>query len=108
MTSSDDADLLITSSERRSASVCTEPSIASLMPSTPWSGVRISWLMFARNSPLALALASAADLAFVSSISAARLERSTRYAASPLSHASRMPIAPPTNTTLSRLVTCDR
>ena len=33
------------------------------MPMTPFKGVRISWLMLAKNSLLALAAASAASLA---------------------------------------------
>ena len=33
------------------------------MPSTPFIGVRISWLMFARKSPFARFAASAASLA---------------------------------------------
>lgn len=39
------------------------------MPRTPFIGVRISWLMFARNSLLATLAASAASLAFRSSSS---------------------------------------
>ena len=36
---------------------------SSVMPMTPFMGVRISWLMFARNSLLARLAASAASLA---------------------------------------------
>ena len=42
------------------------------MPKTPFMGVRISWLMLARNSLLARLAASAASFAFFSS-SAVRL-----------------------------------
>ena len=41
------------------------------MPRIAFIGVRISWLMFARNSPLARLAASAASFAFDSSAAAA-------------------------------------
>ncbi len=43
------------------------PSSSSVIPSTPFMGVRISWLMLARNSDLARLAALAASRAAVSS-----------------------------------------
>ena len=52
------------------------------MPMTPFMGVRISWLMFARNSPLARLAASAASLADVSSSEERRTDSAARFRAS--------------------------
>src|SRR5437879_11276712 len=49
-------------------------SASSVMPRIPFMGVRISWLMLARNSLLARLAASAACLAFCNSASARFLE----------------------------------
>ena len=50
------------------------------MPTTPLSGVRISWLMWARNSPLAAADASARARAASASAAAARMASAERWA----------------------------
>ena len=47
-------------------------SSSSVMPSTPFIGVRISWLMFARNSLFARFAAAAASFAATSAASASR------------------------------------
>jgi len=46
-----------------------EPANSSAMPSTPFMGVRISWLMLARNSDFALSAASLRARRTVSSCS---------------------------------------
>ena len=56
-------------------------SSSSVMPSTPFIGVRISWLMLARNSLLARLAPSATSLAIRSSAEATR-SCWTRWAAS--------------------------
>ena len=52
-------------------SCCSASSVvsssSSVMPITPFMGVRISWLMLARKSDLAWLAASAASLAFCNS-----------------------------------------
>ena len=48
------------------------------MPITPFIGVRISWLMLARNVLLACAAASAASFAAASSRLAARMSSRSR------------------------------
>ena len=54
---------------------------ASTMPITPFRGVRISWLILARNSDLAQLAASAAALASIRSRSAATLSVTSRATA---------------------------
>ncbi len=54
----------------RCSCVSSVSSASSVMPMTPFIGVRISWLMLARNSPFAWLAASAASLAFRDSSSA--------------------------------------
>ena len=56
----------------RCSGVRSVSSSSSVMPSTPFIGVRISWLMVARNSDLARCAASAASFARRSSSSACR------------------------------------
>ena len=51
------------------------------MPRMPFIGVRISWLMFARNSLLARVAASAVSLAFRSAASARSASRTPAVAA---------------------------
>ena len=53
----------------RCSGVSSVSSSSSVMPMTPFIGVRISWLMLARNSLLARLADSAASLAFCSSTS---------------------------------------
>ena len=48
---------------RRCRAVSSVPCSSSVMPITPFIGVRISWLILARNSLLALLARSAASLA---------------------------------------------
>ncbi|MNP45299.1 hypothetical protein D3C76_1392110 [compost metagenome] len=64
------------------------PSSSSVMPSTPFMGVRISWLILARNSALALisaSLAASARLALKrSSLMRRRRSLTARLSNSPL------------------------
>ena len=60
MASSAAPDLRITPSRSRCSSESGFSAIACAMPSTPFSGVRISWLMVARKSLLARLATSAA------------------------------------------------
>ena len=61
--SSDSPELrTVSTNDRCCESIDVSRSI-SVRPSTPFIGVRISWLMFARNSDLALLAASADSLA---------------------------------------------
>ena len=63
MSSSASAEVLTISRYSRCSGCCGASSSSSVMPSTPFIGVRISWLMLARNSLLARLAASAAVLA---------------------------------------------
>jgi len=51
--SKESAELFTVSRYSRCSSVSAVSSASSVMPMTPFMGVRISWLMFARNSLLA-------------------------------------------------------
>ena len=61
------AEVFAISRYSRCAGLRSVPSTSSVMPSTPFIGVRISWLMFARNELLASAATSAASFACFSS-----------------------------------------
>ena len=61
--SSDSPDDLTMSRYSRCSAVRSVPSASSVMPMTPFIGVRISWLMLARNSLFARLAASAASSA---------------------------------------------
>ena len=70
MVSSESADLNTSSAYSRCSVVSSVSRRSSVMPTTPFIGVRISWLMFARNSLLAWLALSAASLARCISCSA--------------------------------------
>jgi hypothetical protein len=58
---------MVVSPSRTSGGSPLSPSITLVMPSTPFMGVRISWLMVARNSLLVrLAVSAAARAAVIS------------------------------------------
>ncbi len=65
--SKESADNFTVSKYSRCSRVSSVSSVRSVIPMMPLSGVRISWLMFARNSPFARLPASAASFAFPSS-----------------------------------------
>ena len=67
--SSDSPELRTVSTKGRWTSLRLVSSSNSVKPSTPFMGVRISWLMLARNSDLARLACSAASLAASSSCS---------------------------------------
>ena len=68
--SSESADPLSASRYSRCSRVSVVSSTSSVMPITPFIGVRISWLMFARNSLFDRLAASASSFAAFSSTSA--------------------------------------
>ncbi len=68
--SSDCAWLRIVSRHSLCGGVSAVSSASAVMPMMPFIGVRISWLMFARNSLLARFAASAASFALASASSA--------------------------------------
>ena len=73
------------------------------MPSTPFIGVRISWLMVARNRDLARLAASAESLADLSSLTSLPSSASRRWICST------MPLKPSTRTpSSSSVVFCAR
>ncbi len=76
--SSDSAEFCAASRYSRCSSSSGVSSARSSMPSTPFMGVRISWLMEAKNSLLALSAASAASLATRSSRSMRRVSVTSR------------------------------
>ena len=65
--SSESAELLTRPRYSRCRGVSSVSRASSVMPMMPFIGVRISWLMLARNSLLARLAASAASLAICSS-----------------------------------------
>ena len=68
--SSESAEVFTMLRYSRCSSVSVVSSASSVMPMMPFMGVRISWLMLARNSLLARLAASAASLACCNSPSA--------------------------------------
>ena len=74
------ADDVAISRYSRCSGFSSESSTSAVMPRTPFIGVRISWLMLARNSLFARLAASATSFAFCNSASARR-----RWMTSPVS-----------------------
>src|SRR6266404_205617 len=68
--SNESADIFTVSRYSRCSGISCVSSARSVMPITPFKGVRISWLILARNSPFARLAASAASFALTNSVSA--------------------------------------